>query len=73
MEFFTFTEDKIIRFNISLSILGSLLYIVGSVGFYPPLIAQTQTIGIAGFVFGSFFIGVSQLWKSFRIGSTDEH
>jgi hypothetical protein len=68
MEFFTFTEIPIIRINISCSMTGSLFYVIGSIGFFPELYNRTDVIGIWGFILGSFFIGTSQLWKTYRIG-----
>jgi hypothetical protein len=71
MEFFTFTEDKLIRLNISISMSGSAAYVVGSVGFLPAVYALSPSIGIWGFIVGSVLIGVSQLWKTHRIGSSE--
>ncbi len=68
MEFFTFTENPIIRANMLCSIIGSLLYVIGSIGFFPEIYNDTDVIGIWGFILGSFFIGSSQLWKTYRIG-----
>lgn len=70
LEFFTFTEDRVIRFNIFLSATGSTFYVLGSIGFFPSVYALTSVIGIWGFILGSFFIGISQLWKVHRIGSS---
>jgi len=66
-EFFTFTDDKMLRLNISMSMTGSFLYIVGSAGFLPAVMAKTMEVGIWGFIGGSFAIGVSQMWKVVRI------
>mmetsp|Transcript_4736 Transcript_4736/g.11981 ORF Transcript_4736/g.11981 Transcript_4736/m.11981 type:complete len:246 (+) Transcript_4736:177-914(+) len=73
-EFLTFTkEDKWVRINIMCSWTGSLLYVVGSAGFLPDVFAATDgQVGIQGFIWGSFFIGCSQLWKTWRIGSEDD-
>ena len=70
MEFFTFTEDLLIRINIVLSMIGSTLYVIGSIGFFSQIYEITDEVGIWGFILGSFFIGSSQLWKTFRIGSS---
>ena len=80
MEFFTFTSDPILRINISLSAIGSAFYVIGSVGFIPAVYESTAmwnvigftpaTTGVYGFIAGSFFIGVSQFWKVWRIMNT---
>ena len=72
LEFFTFTTDKTLRFNISLSATGSLFYLIGSIGFLPNIYAATKYIGILGFLLGSIFIAVSQTWKLYRICTTTE-
>lgn len=69
LEFFTFTDETCLRLNISASMFGSLLYLIGSVGFLPAVYAVTSAIGIQGFIWGSFFIGVSQTCKLVRINS----
>lgn len=69
-EFFTFTEDKWLRFNISLSMFGSLCYLIGSIGFLPAVFNNTEAVGVWGFIVGSFFIACSQTWKIYRIGCT---
>ena len=71
MEFFTFTEDKLLRLNILMSVSGSTAYVIGSVGFLPLVSAITPSFGIWGFIIGSVLIGVSQLWKTHRIGSAE--
>jgi hypothetical protein len=71
-EFFTFTEDLIVRINISGSVIGSLLYFIGSVGFFPKIYIWEPLIGIVGFVVGSIFIGFSQTWKLVRILSSPD-
>jgi len=67
LEFFTYTTDKWLRLNISMSATGSLLYLIGSAGFIPKLYAMTSLVGIWGFILGSFAIAVSQTWKVYRI------
>lgn len=37
-------------------------------GFFPSFAATNPAIGVWGFILGSFFIGVSQMWKTYRIG-----
>lgn len=71
MEFFTYTKDGVLRINIALSAIGSLLYVIGSVGFLPAVyesgVYALERMGVDGFIAGSFFIGVSQFWKTYRI------
>lgn len=66
-EWFTFS-GTVLRTNIGMSMTGSALYVVGSVGFLPSVVAFNPLIGIWGFVLGSAFIAWSQLWKTHRIG-----
>lgn len=66
-EFFTF-DGAVLRTNICMSMTGSALYVIGSVGFFPTVVAFNPRIGVWGFVLGSAFIGWSQLWKTHRIG-----
>ncbi|CAE8623112.1 unnamed protein product [Polarella glacialis] len=66
-EFFTFTDDKWLRLNISMSMVGSALNIIGSIGFLPNVMAISPLLGILGFIGGSLAIGVSQAWKVVRI------
>jgi len=67
LEFFTFTDEPYLRFNISLSATGSFFYVVGSVGFFPSVFAENPVIGEYGFILGSAFIGCSQMWKTARL------
>ena len=69
-EFFTYTADAALRTNIACSAAGSLLYVVGSLGFIPTLYAITPAPGELGFVLGSAAIGLSQAWKTARLGWT---
>ena len=66
--------DKYLTINICLSVTGSTLYILGSIGFLPSMDTDgsTSALGIWGFILGSFFIGTSQLWKVLRIGGSSE-
>lgn len=61
LEFFTFYAlDNYLAGNIFLSVIGSTLYILGSIGFLPALNGpddSTSLLGIWGFILGSFFIG----------------
>jgi hypothetical protein len=68
LEFFTFTKDPWLRANIAMSATGSSFYVLGSIGFIPAVADACVWLGIWGFIIGSFFIGVSQLWKATRIG-----
>jgi len=67
MEIFTFTGMLSLTINIGCSVIGSTLYILGSVGFFPEL--HVPWMGNWGFVLGSFFIGMSEIWKLHRMGS----
>lgn len=58
-EFFTFKTDFPLRTNIAISVIGSTLYIIGSIGFFPQL--EAPAVGIWGFILGSAFIGCSQV------------
>eukprot|EP00961_Rhodomonas_salina_P204592 2760923-Rhodomonas_salina.4 len=70
MEILCATEDRMLRKNLLISLVGNFLYLVGSIGFVPEVYAGTQGfVGIWGFICGSAFLGVSQLWKIHRIGS----
>ena len=75
IEFCTFTMDNLLRLKISLSMIGSACYVVGSIGFIPGAPPNTNftnpNFGVVGFIMGSLFISCSQLWKTYRIGRTD--
>jgi len=72
LEFVTYTqESKWVRINIMCSWVGSMLYLVGSVGFLPAVYDWDDQVGIQGFILGSFAIGMSELWKTHRIGSDE--
>ena len=66
-EFFTFTSERPLRANIALSACGSLLYVVGSAGFFPAAEAVAPAVGVWGFLLGSALIFVSQCMKLARI------
>eukprot|EP00339_Tiarina_fusa_P014672 CAMPEP_0117005958 /NCGR_PEP_ID=MMETSP0472-20121206/6359_1 /TAXON_ID=693140 ORGANISM="Tiarina fusus, Strain LIS" /NCGR_SAMPLE_ID=MMETSP0472 /ASSEMBLY_ACC=CAM_ASM_000603 /LENGTH=219 /DNA_ID=CAMNT_0004707289 /DNA_START=1527 /DNA_END=2183 /DNA_ORIENTATION=+ len=66
LEFFTFTSPKLLRLNISFSATGSFFYVLGSIGFIPKL-DVAMSLGVWGFILGSFCIGSSQIWKVIRI------
>ena len=66
LELATYTGFAL-RVNISMSATGSLLYVIGSVGFFPLIIDMTTLVGIGGFIAGSAAIGISQVWKTYRI------
>lgn len=67
-EFFTFTDDNLLRLNISISATGSLAYVIGSLGYIPSIESDYPLLGIVGFILGSLLIFCSQLWKLCRIG-----
>jgi len=67
LEFFTFTDDFLLRCNITMSATGSTFYVIGSVGFLPVFFNESATCGELGFIAGSAFIGVSQSWKVLRL------
>ena len=68
LELATFKSSTVLTINILCSFTGSALYILGSVGFFPSVAALYPTVGVWGFILGSFFIGCSQMWKTYRIG-----
>jgi hypothetical protein len=70
LELITFTRaPRHVRINISLSMVGSAFYIIGSMGFFPYVISRNTQVGPWGFIIGSLLIGSSQLWKTYRIGA----
>ena len=71
LEYFTYTDEPWLRTNISCSAIGSLLYVIGSIGYIPAVYAMTALIGEYGFIFGSLFIGCSQTWKVCRLSLVD--
>ena len=71
LEFFTFTDNFWVRANISMSIIGSTFYVIGSVGFIPMIFNTSMTCGLLGFIFGSACIGASQTWKLLRLSRED--
>ena len=52
--------------NIAASATGSLLYVIGSVGFLPAIMNHTILIGVWGFIGGSFFIGFVRAARRLR-------
>lgn len=72
MEFFTPAYRSCpLRFNIALSATGSTLYVVGSLGYLPAVLAATEAVGVWGFILGSALIGTSQIWKLLRYATDD--
>ncbi|GLC65077.1 hypothetical protein PLESTF_000244100 [Pleodorina starrii] len=69
-EFFTFS-GALLRANIAMSLTGSFLYVVGSVGFFPVVFAWWPVVGVWGFILGSAVIGTSQALKTYRIGAAN--
>ena len=69
LEFFTYTEPEnyYLRLNIFMSMCGSFMYLIGSMGYLPNIYTITPFIGIYGFIFGSLVLGTSQLWKMTRL------
>ena len=58
------TLNRYHRMNIALSVLGSVAYVVGSVGYLPAIDASDDAgIGEYGFIFGSAWVVLSQTWK----------
>jgi predicted membrane channel-forming protein YqfA (hemolysin III family) len=58
------TLNRYQRINIALSTVGSIAYIVGSVG-YLPAIDESDNAGLGeyGFIIGSVWVVASQTWK----------
>jgi hypothetical protein len=56
--------------NFAFSAFGSFLYLIGSILFIPSL--DSITLGTEVFIVGSIVIFLSQMWKIYRIGCTDE-
>ena len=60
-------DEAVLRANIFFSATGSLLYVVGSVGYVPSVAAASPQLGPVGFIAGSAAIFASQCWKLWRI------
>jgi len=56
--------------NFAFSAFGSFLYLIGSILFIPSL--QSVVLGTEVFIVGSIIIFLSQTWKLYRAGCTDE-
>lgn len=67
LEFFTFTREIWLRVNICISMAGSFFYVLGSLGFAPPITAAAPALGALGFLVGSALIAASQAWKVARL------
>ena len=67
-QFLGSVHTDIPRTNLWWSVVGSLMYVIGSIGFFPEVYFQTNMLGIWGFILGSFIIGCSQYWKVYRLG-----
>lgn len=65
-ELLTFTGCPLLL-NIALSVTGSALYVIGSYAFLPKVYGAHPTLGVAGFVYGSACIAISQTFKLVRI------
>jgi hypothetical protein len=57
--------------NFFLSVIGSALYLIGSIMFIPAL--DTIVGGTETFIVGSCIIFLAQGWKEYRTGITNEH
>lgn len=70
MEFFTpdFTWYPL-RANLALNACGSILYVLGSIGFLPAIMNSSNQLGAWGFILGSALIGVGEIWKIARIAT----
>mmetsp|Transcript_61564 Transcript_61564/g.165407 ORF Transcript_61564/g.165407 Transcript_61564/m.165407 type:complete len:225 (+) Transcript_61564:41-715(+) len=66
MEVFTFTNFWI-RANSICSMLGSTLYLVGSIGFFTASRRLNIIPSAWCFIIGSVFAGGSQAWKTYRV------
>eukprot|EP00475_Leptophrys_vorax_P008502 TRINITY_DN15506_c0_g1_i1.p1 TRINITY_DN15506_c0_g1~~TRINITY_DN15506_c0_g1_i1.p1 ORF type:complete len:261 (-),score=57.67 TRINITY_DN15506_c0_g1_i1:81-863(-) len=56
--------------NFFSSATGSLLYLIGSIGFIP--VFNILPVGIWGFIAGSAVIVLGQAWKVYRLGTFDD-
>jgi len=54
------------RANRALSVLGTALYVLGSVAYTPVVYAAVPAVGNWSYAIGSVFVGSSQLWKARR-------
>ena len=68
MEFYSVAHPQMLKLMVWWSVVGSLMYVFGSIGFFPEVYNQTPMLGIWGFLLGSFFVGCSHYWKAFQIG-----
>jgi YrhK-like protein len=68
LEAFTFKECPL-RGNILMSAAGSTCYILGSIGFLPEILNNSNLLGVWGFILGSALIFVSQCWKVARLSA----
>ena len=57
--------------NFFLSAIGSLLYLLGSIFIIPTL--NTPNLGAWGFIIGSVFVWLAQLWKVHRMQPLQRH
>jgi len=72
MEIVASSDDVWIRLNLSLSVIGSIFYVMGSIGFIPSIFNQKEILGATGFIIGSILIGSSQIWKVIRTGTEND-
>ncbi len=67
----TYTGENFNRGSIICSMMGNMLYTIGSVAFFPGIFYMGRDIGVWSFIVGSVFIMISQLWKIYRIGTEE--
>jgi hypothetical protein len=71
LEYVTYVNDVPLRNCLLCSLVGSGLYLVGSIGFLSGPHAVTPLIGILGFLVGSVCIMGSKAWRVHRILATE--
>ncbi len=59
------------RGSIIVSMVGNILYTIGSIAFFPSIFIMGTAVGVWSFIFGSLFIIFSQFWKVYRIGTEE--
>ena len=71
IDFLTYKGNNFNRGSIMFSMIGNVLYAIGSIAFFPTIIYMGSAVGVWSFIVGSVFIILSQLWKIYRIGSEE--
>jgi len=69
MEMITSPNTFWVRLNLAMNTMGSIFYVVGSIGFIPAVFNEGKALGALGFIVGSILIGYSQIWKIIRTGT----